>query len=84
MIPALSDVISSDLQHWLNYFVLEVCKKDGSEYPPDSLHHLCSGIMCFLQANNCPSHHKSLSDAVFSAANLLLWVGLVVGVGLGV
>ena len=45
-IPALSNIIPSNLQHWLNYF--------GSEYPPDSLHHLCSGIMCYLWANNCP------------------------------
>ena len=53
--PALSDIIPSDLQHWLNYFVLEVRKNDGSEYPPDSLHHLYSGIVRFLRANNCPS-----------------------------
>ena len=54
-IPALSDIIPSDLQHWLNYFVLEVRKKNGSEYQSDSFHHLCSGIVHFLQANNCPS-----------------------------
>lgn len=36
-IPALSDIIPSALQHWLlNYFVLEVHKNNGSEYPPDS------------------------------------------------
>ena len=54
-IPSLTDIIPSDLQHWLNYFLLEVRKKDGSEYPTDSLHHLCSGIMRFMRTNNCPS-----------------------------
>ena len=35
--------------------MLKVRKKNGSEYQSDSLYHLCSGIVRFLQANNCPS-----------------------------
>ena len=30
IILALTDIIPSNLQHWLNYFVLKVRKKDGS------------------------------------------------------
>ncbi len=32
-------------QHWLTRFILEVRKKDGSNFPPETLHHLCSGIV---------------------------------------
>lgn len=45
--PALSDIIPSNLQHRLNYFVLEVCKK-ASIYQIDFLHHFCSRIMPFM------------------------------------
>ena len=47
-IPSLCSITLSDLQFWLVHFVLEVRKKNGSEYPPDTLHHLCSGIVRFL------------------------------------
>lgn len=33
------------LQYWLSHFVLEVRKKDGSEYPPNTIHHLCCGLL---------------------------------------
>ena len=36
-------------------FVLEVRKKDGTEYPPNTLHHLCSGIARYLRANGHPT-----------------------------
>ena len=42
------------LQHWLSRFVLEVRKKDGSEYPANTLHHLCCGIMRHLRLNGRP------------------------------
>ena len=53
-IPPLIEQQSSQQQHWLTRFVLEVRKQDGSEYPPDSLHHLCCGIMRFLRWNGFP------------------------------
>jgi len=33
------------LQRWLSRFVLEVRKKDGMEYQPDTLYHIVCGIM---------------------------------------
>ena len=35
----------------LTSFVLEVCKENGEEYSPDTLHHLCCGIMWFQHPN---------------------------------
>ncbi len=54
-IPSISKPSSCELQHWLTRFVLEVRKKDGSEFPPNSLHHLCSGIVRYLHGNGHPS-----------------------------
>ena len=33
------------------YYILEVCKKDGAEFPPNTLHHICCGIMRFTRTN---------------------------------
>ena len=35
---------------WLTYFVLEVQKKDGSEY---SLHHICAGLLRHFRESGC-------------------------------
>ena len=45
-IQPLVTVDDSTLQHWLTYFILEVRKQNGSEYPPNTLHHLICGIVC--------------------------------------
>ncbi len=45
----------TQLSHWLTRFVLEVRKRDGTEYPAKTLHHLCSGIMRFLRWNGLPA-----------------------------
>ena len=37
------------LQYWMTRFILEVQKKKGEKYPPNTLHHLACGIMRFLQ-----------------------------------
>ena len=42
------------LQYWLSYFVLEVRKKSGLEYPPNTLHHICCGLLCRLKENGRP------------------------------
>ena len=54
-IPSLSAITTSDLQHWMIRFVLEARKKDGSEYPPETLHHICSGIVRHLRNNGHPT-----------------------------
>ena len=42
------------VQYWLSRFILEVRKKDGSEYPANSLHHICCGLMRHLRQNRQP------------------------------
>ena len=42
------------LQRWLSRFVLEVRKKCGTAYPPDSLYHVICGIMRFIRQNGRP------------------------------
>ena len=54
-IKPLSELNHTELQHWLTRFVLEVRKKDGSEFPPRSLHHICCGLMRYLRWNGQPS-----------------------------
>ena len=41
---ALLEMPSADLAHWMDKFVLEVCKKDGKEYPPKTLY----AVVCCL------------------------------------
>ena len=53
-LPCLKDMTKSQLQHYMSCFVLEVRKKDGSEFPPNSIHHICCGIMRFLRSNGKP------------------------------
>ena len=64
-IPPLSQQNTSDLQHWLTRFILEVRKKNGHEFPPNSLHHICCGIMRHLRLNGKPSI-DSFADSQFS------------------
>ena len=35
--------------YWMSRFVLEIRKKDGTEYPPNTLHHICCGILRHLR-----------------------------------
>ena len=37
------------LQYWLSRFVLEVRKKSGLEYPPNTLHHIRCGLLRHLK-----------------------------------
>ena len=41
-------MLSNELQHWLSRFMLEMRKKDGMEYPPDTLYQTVCRIMRFL------------------------------------
>ena len=45
VIPYLKDIILTELQHWLCYFILELQKKSGTQFLPNSLHHICCRIM---------------------------------------
>lgn len=38
-----------DFNRWLCRFVLEVRRKDGKEYPPNTLHQLCCGVLCYAR-----------------------------------
>ena len=64
-IPGLTKLQPKDLQHWLVRFILEVRKKDGSEFAPNSLHHVCCGIMRYLRWNGQPSI-DFFADAAFA------------------
>ena len=43
------------MQQWLSYFILELHKKDGSEFTPDSLDHICCGKMHHLRCKVQPA-----------------------------
>ena len=43
--------IAEELQRWLCAFILEVRKKDGNVFVPNTLHHICCGIIRYLQTN---------------------------------
>ena len=45
----ITSLDNSKLQYWMSRFVLEVRKKDGSEYPPNTLHHIVCGILRHLR-----------------------------------
>ena len=44
---------SWEFNHWLRLcrFVLKVQGKDGNKYPPNTLHQLCCGILCFQEGH---------------------------------
>ena len=50
-IPPLTEITPPQLQYWLTRFVLEVRKKNSTEYPSQTLHHLCSGLLRYLRQN---------------------------------
>ena len=43
-IPCLQDMAPTELNHWLSRFVVEARKTDGTEYPPNTLHHIVAGL----------------------------------------
>ena len=48
-IPSLSTMTVAQLSHWMTRFVLEARKKNGDPYPPNSLHHIVTGLMRHLR-----------------------------------
>ena len=57
-----------ELNEALCRFVLEIRKKDGSEYPPNTVHHICCGIMRYLRtrvshrSTSSPTAHSAISE----------------------
>ena len=47
-ISPINDLSGEELAHHLCNFIFEVRKQDGSEFPPNTLHHLVSGIQRHL------------------------------------
>ena len=47
--PCLLTIQTSELNDWLCKFVMEVRRKDGNFYPPNTLHQLCCGILRYLR-----------------------------------
>ena len=41
-----------ELNHWMSKFVLEVRRKDGKSYPPNTLYQLCCGVMHYIRGTN--------------------------------
>ena len=63
-IPTLSDLSNAEINYWFQRFFLETRKKDGKEYPPNTLLHLCVGL--FHQLRNSGKPTLDLKDAQFS------------------
>ena len=38
-----------ELNYWMTRFVMEVRRKDGQEYPPNTLHQICCGILRYVR-----------------------------------
>ena len=53
-VPLLLEMDPQTVAHWLIRLVLEARKVDGSEYPPNTLHHIICGIMRHLQSTTMP------------------------------
>ena len=54
-IPSLNEITTAELSHHMSNFVFEIRKKDGSEFPPDSIHHIVSGLQRHVRWENNPA-----------------------------
>ena len=50
-ISPLLEITTEKLQFWMTRFLLETRKKDGTEYPPNLLHYIVTGLMRYLHEN---------------------------------
>ena len=48
-VPELETMENTEMNDWLCHFILEIRKKDGTEYPPNTIHHIVCGIMRHLR-----------------------------------
>ena len=70
-IPLLHNITIKELQHWMCALVLEVRKKDGNAFVPNTLHHICCGIMRYLRTNGFPQI-GIFKDSGFSQFRMVL------------
>lgn len=70
-IPEICQIDTAPLAHHLSSFILEVRKKNGDEFPPNSLFHIVSGIQRYLRYNGKPSV-DFFNDPVFAGFKLNL------------
>ena len=54
-ISPIEELPTGELVHHLCRFIFEVRKQDGSEFPPNSLHHIVSGIQGYIRWNGKPA-----------------------------
>ena len=54
VIPPLGDLTAKEMSQKLSCFIFQIQKQDGSEFPPDTLHHIVSGIQRHLRWNGKP------------------------------
>lgn len=54
-IPPLEGITVEELAHHMSSFVFEIRKRDGSEFPPDSIHHIVSGLQRFVRWKRNPA-----------------------------
>ena len=53
-IPEITEIPWLDLAKLLSWFILEVRKKSGDESPPNTLHHIVSGLQQYLRLSGQP------------------------------
>ena len=51
VIGDLCKLPDDQIQHWMTRFILEVRKRDGSVYTPNTLHHITAGVMRHMRWN---------------------------------
>ena len=54
-IAPLEEISSAELARTMSNFVFGVRKRDDSEFPPDSIHHIVSGVQRFIRWKNNPA-----------------------------
>ena len=68
LIALIEQLDKVQLNYWPTCFILEVKKKGDptSEFPPNTLYHICYGIQCYLRWNGKPyidfSNDKAFAD----------------------
>ena len=70
-IPLLHNITIKELQHWMCAFVLEGQKKDENAFVPNTLYHICCGIMRYLRTNGFPQI-DIFKDSGFSKFRMVL------------
>lgn len=65
VIPAIDELDLPDLASFLSHFILEIRKKNGDEFPPNSLHHIVSGLQRHLRFNGKPAI-DFFNDSIFA------------------